>query len=94
MFGVLVVVLCPDCIAGLGCSLGEPQIPLIASSRVVRALRLWAGGTRDAAGLAWRLLVFILGPFCMAHSLVIGRYSCVRRPARPLKPLPAFSPGG
>ena len=38
MFGVLVVVLCPDRVADLGFSAGERQIPLIVSLRVLRAL--------------------------------------------------------
>ena len=45
MFGVLVVVLGRDQIAALGFSLGQRQIPLIVSLRVMRALRLWAGST-------------------------------------------------
>ena len=43
MFGVLVVVFCPDYVAALGFSLGERQIPLIVSLRVVRALLFGAG---------------------------------------------------
>jgi hypothetical protein len=46
MFGVLVVVFCPDWVAALGFSLGERQIPVIVSSRVVRALWLWSGRIR------------------------------------------------
>src|SRR2546422_2706869 len=46
MFSVLVVVLRPDHIAGLGFSSGQREIPLIASLRVLSALRVWAGGTR------------------------------------------------
>jgi hypothetical protein len=46
MFGVLVVVLCPDRVADLGFSAGERQIPLIVFSRVLRAYRLRAGGAR------------------------------------------------
>ena len=46
MFSVLVVVLRPDYIAGQGFRSGQREIPLIASSRVLRALRLWAGDTR------------------------------------------------
>jgi hypothetical protein len=45
MFGVLVVVLGRHQIAALGFSLGQRQISLIVSLRVIRALRLWAGGT-------------------------------------------------
>jgi hypothetical protein len=37
MFGVLVIVLCPDCVADLGFSAGERQIPLVVSSGVLRA---------------------------------------------------------
>jgi hypothetical protein len=46
MFGVLVVVFCPDCVAALGFSLGERQVPLIVSLRVVRAVLFGAGGIR------------------------------------------------
>jgi hypothetical protein len=46
MFGVLVVVFCPDGVAALGFSLGERQIPLIVSLRVVRALLFGAGRIR------------------------------------------------
>ena len=46
VLGVLIVVLRPDYVAGLGLSPGERQIPLIVSLRVLRALRLGAGGTR------------------------------------------------
>src|SRR5258705_8145959 len=46
MFGVLVVVFCPDYVAALGFSLGERQIPLIVSLRVVRALLFGAGRIR------------------------------------------------
>jgi hypothetical protein len=46
MFGVLVVVFCRDCVAVLGFSLGEGQIPFIVSSRIVRAALFGAGGIR------------------------------------------------
>jgi len=46
MFGVLVVVFCPDYVAALGFSLGEREIPFIVSSRVVRAVLFGAGGIR------------------------------------------------
>src|SRR5215510_981970 len=46
MFGVLVVVLCPDRVADLGFITSERQIPLIVFLRVLRALRFGAGGTR------------------------------------------------
>ena len=45
MFGVLVIVLGRDQIAALSFSLGQRQIPLIVSLRVMSALRLWAGST-------------------------------------------------
>jgi hypothetical protein len=46
MFSVLVVVFCRDRVAALGFSLGERQIPLIVSSRVVRAVLFGASGIR------------------------------------------------
>jgi hypothetical protein len=46
MFGVLVIVLCSDCVADLGFSAGERQIPFVVSSRVLRAYRLGASGAR------------------------------------------------
>jgi hypothetical protein len=49
MFGVLVVVLCPDRVAGSGFGLGEFQIPLIVSLRALRTLRLGAGTARCPA---------------------------------------------
>jgi hypothetical protein len=42
--GVLVIVLCRDRVADLGFSAGERQVPLVVSSRVLRAYRLGAGG--------------------------------------------------
>src|ERR1700734_723642 len=47
MLGVLVVALCRDRVAELGFGMGERQIPLIASLRVLRALRFGSGGTRS-----------------------------------------------
>jgi hypothetical protein len=44
MFGVLVVILGPDGVAGLGFSTSERQVPLIASLCILRALWL---GTSD-----------------------------------------------
>jgi hypothetical protein len=44
MFSVLIIVLGPDQIAGESFSSGELDIPLIASLRILRALRLGAGG--------------------------------------------------
>jgi hypothetical protein len=46
MFGVLVVVLGRDPIAGLEFSLGQCHVPVIVSSRIVRALWRWTGRTR------------------------------------------------
>jgi hypothetical protein len=46
MFGVLVVVLCPDRVADQVFNAGERQIPLVISLRVLRVLRLEAYGTR------------------------------------------------
>ena len=43
MFGVLVVVFRGDCVATLGFSSGERQIPLIVSLRIGRARRCGAG---------------------------------------------------
>src|SRR5947209_5722755 len=46
MFGVLVVVLCPDCVADQGLGTGERQIALIVSLRISRPVRLGAAGAR------------------------------------------------
>ena len=46
MFGVLVIVLCPDHVADLRFSAGECQIPLVVSSRILRVCRFDAGGIR------------------------------------------------
>ena len=46
MFGMLVVILRRNSITGLGFSLGQREIPLMISLRVVRAIRFWASGTR------------------------------------------------
>jgi hypothetical protein len=46
MFSVLIVVFCCDYVAALGFSLGQGEIPLIVSSRVVRALVFGASGIR------------------------------------------------
>jgi hypothetical protein len=46
MFGVLVVVLGRHPIACLEFSLGQRQVPVIVSSRIVRPLWIWAGRTR------------------------------------------------
>jgi hypothetical protein len=61
MFGVLVVVLGRDPIAGLEFSLGQCNVPVIVSSSIVRALRRWTGRTRypspGAASNRWSLLL-------------------------------------
>ena len=44
MFGVLVIVLCPDGVADLGFGASKRQIPLVISSRVLRAYQLGACG--------------------------------------------------
>jgi hypothetical protein len=49
MFGVLVVVLCRDCIAILCFHPGQRQIPLIALFQVLKALRLKTGCDRHPA---------------------------------------------
>jgi hypothetical protein len=92
VFGVLVVILRPDHIAGLGLGLGHGEIPLIASLRVLRALRL---GPRAARGRPPRAaskcrrfglarIHHCVWPFCMAHSLAMAGESapCGTRRAR------------
>ena len=87
MFGVLVVILCPDRVADLGFGTGERQTPFIVSLRVLGALRLGASGTlvhrferaaNDAAGLGARALMIVFGPFCIAHFLVVAGKCFVR----------------
>jgi hypothetical protein len=56
MLGVLVVILRPDQIAGLGFGLGQRQISLIISLRVLRALLL----------LGAAAIVVVLGPSPLA----------------------------
>jgi hypothetical protein len=46
VFGVLVVFLRRDYVAGLSLSLGQREIPLIASLRILRAPRLGVGDIR------------------------------------------------
>ena len=46
VFGVLVIVFRGDCVAALGFSSGESEIPFIVSSRVVRPVLFGAGGIR------------------------------------------------
>ena len=78
MFGVLIVVLCPDRVADLGFGAGERQIPVIVSLRVLRAgaaaldVHRFEPAANDAAGLGWRALMIGFGPYCMAHSLVVA----------------------
>ena len=78
MFGVLVVVLCPDRVADLGFITSERQIPLIVFLRVLRALRLGRAAldahrferlANDGAGLGWRALMIVFGPFCNGSIL-------------------------
>jgi hypothetical protein len=97
MFGVLVVVFCPDGVAALDFSLGERQIPLIVSLRVVKAL-LFGGAAFDdhrferpanrATGLGWRVFMFVFRSFCMraaprARVGGLGPQSAPRRDGRP-----------
>ena len=69
MFGVLVVVLCPDCVADLGFGAGERQIPLVVSSRVLRAYRFRAGGTRCPPLRTWQQMTRLVG--IGEHSYVV-----------------------
>jgi hypothetical protein len=41
MLGVLIVILCADCIAVLVFRASERHVPFIVSLRAVRAIRLW-----------------------------------------------------
>jgi hypothetical protein len=66
MFGVLVVVFCPDGVAALDFSLGERQIPLIVSLRVVKAL-LFGGHSMTTA----------LSGQQTALPVWVGAYSCL-----------------
>ena len=66
MFGVLVVVLCPDRVADLGFSAGKRQIPLIVSLRILKALRLRAAGTE--ASTASNVQRMMLQVWVGAHS--------------------------
>jgi hypothetical protein len=47
MFRVLIVVFCCDCVAALGLGSGERLVPLIVSSRVMRAVIFGASGIRE-----------------------------------------------
>ena len=79
MFGVLVIVLCPDGVADLGFGASKRQIPLVISSRVLRAYRLGACGARCPplrAGRQMRLPVYVgahhgFAVICETHSLVV-----------------------
>ena len=73
MLGVLVVVLGRDPITCLEFSLGQSHVPIIASSRVVRTLRLSARSSRWRplwAASKWPLLMPIHVSFpAMVHGL-------------------------
>ena len=79
MFGVLVIVLCPDGVTDLGFGASKRQIPLVISSRVLRAYRLGACGARCPplrAGRQMRLPVYVgahhgFAVICETHSLVV-----------------------
>jgi len=46
--------------------------PLLISRAALDAHRFERVAT-DAAGLGWRALMIVFGPFCMAQSLVVAR---------------------
>src|SRR6516225_10504695 len=69
MFSVLVVVLRPDHIAGLGFGSGRAALEVHRCERAAN----------DAADLCWRLLMSVFGPFCMAHSFVMAGEICSMR---------------
>ena len=80
MFGVLVIVLCPDRVAGLRFRRARAGLPLlisrafcepVGSGRVVLDIHRFERAADDAGGLCWRAPMIGLGPFCMAHSLVV-----------------------
>src|ERR1700722_10414747 len=75
MFSVLVIILRPDHVAGLGLSLSYCEVPLILSLRVSRASRIEAGDIRcpllrrlanGLADLGRCVLIIVFWPFCMA----------------------------
>ena len=81
MFGVLVVVLCPDDVADLSFGASERQIPLIVSLRVLEFfgsgrvaldVHRFERAANDRAGLGWCALMIVFGPFCVAHSLLVA----------------------
>ena len=91
MLGVLVVVFGPDHVAGLGLSLGQREIMLIASLRVLRAPQIRADSIRwhcfgrsvnRLADFGRCLPVIVFGPFCMAHSLIMAGEICRVRQGR------------
>ena len=63
MFGVLIVVLCPDQVADLGFGAGERQIPLIVSLR-----RFESRGGRHSMSTASSLQQMTLPVWVGAHS--------------------------
>jgi hypothetical protein len=81
MFGVLVVVLGRDPIARLDFGLGQCQITFIVFCALWAPLSAGRGAfddhrrerpAGDPAGLCGRLFMFVIRPFCMAHSLVMA----------------------
>ena len=86
MFGVLVVILCPDRVTDLGFRAGERQTPFIV---VTRFGRLFGSGraapdvhrferaANDVAGLSGRALMIVFGSFL--HSSLLGGCRQMRR---------------
>ena len=74
MFGVLIVVLGSDDIAGLDFSLGQRQIPLVASLRILKALRPFARAIRIPT--AWSGLQ-MMPPICVGVNscLSLGHFA-------------------
>ena len=104
MFGVLVIVLCPDGVTDLGFGASKRQIPLVISSRVLRAYRLGACGARCPplrAGRQMRLPVYVgahhgFAVICEIHSLVVtwlvrGRLLRATTRTKNLEPTAGFS---
>jgi hypothetical protein len=88
MLGVLIIVLGRDPVARLEFSSGQCQVPVIVSSRVVRATWLWPRRTRcpplraasryPSQSRLTRIHV-CLPPFCMAHSVILAGERSVLR---------------
>jgi hypothetical protein len=71
MFGVLVIILRPDQIAGLGFSLGQCHLPLIVSSRVLGVVRLSAGAMMATAGPAQTMPPVWAARFSVCPSAIL-----------------------